>query len=68
MTAYLLRCGAEDVSVTPRKGAFRLGWTHAGQAMSIPLSFPGQDPTLQIQVACQAIRRRYAAAGVEVGA
>ncbi len=64
---YLRRCGADDIELHGGTRA-RITWTVGGRTMSISLTAAPGDPTPRANLARQLIRRRYAAAGIEVGA
>ena len=65
--AFIGRCGGRDIQVE-HGGAIKLRWRHGDMLMTIVLSARSKEGERGATFARQAIRRRYAAIGVEVGA
>ncbi|WP_158811211.1 hypothetical protein [Beijerinckia sp. L45] len=65
--AYLALCGADAVEID-HGTAIRLRWRHDTQSMAISLTATTTGAERESSLALQAIRRRYRAIGIEVGA
>lgn len=63
--AFLAKCGADQIEVFQNKRV-AIVWKHGAQRMAVALSISGRGEHHETR-ACQAIRRRYRQAGIEVG-